>query len=110
MTYKEVADMVASIGLPYAYYQFDGESERETPFVVFFYPQSDDVYADNANYAGIRRLIIELYTDNKDFETEATVEAVLLGAGLSWGKTEQYIDTERMWQVVYEMEVIINEQ
>lgn len=109
MTYKEVSDMIATIGLDYAYYQFEDNTELKPPFVCFYYPESDDVYADNSNYAGVRRLVIELYTDNKDFESEATIEAVLAGAGLSWAKTEQYIDTEQMWQVVYNTEVIINE-
>ena len=49
MTYKEVSDMVATIGLSYAYYEFSDGTEQEPPFIVFYYPESDDFYADNKN-------------------------------------------------------------
>lgn len=109
MTHTEVATMIASIGLPYAYYEFPDDTEQEPPFVVFYYPQSDDLYADNQNYVGITQLNIELYTDEKDFDLESTVESVLAGAGLTYTKMETRIDKERMWQILYQMEVIINE-
>ena len=109
MTYKEVADMVATIGLPYAYYEFKDNTDREPPFVCFFFPESDDFFADNQNYVFKRTLYIELYTDDKDFEKEALVEGVLASNNLTYRKVEQYIEAERMWQITYEMEVIINE-
>ena len=64
--------------------------------------------ADNTNYAKVRRLIIELYTDNKDFDMEDATEAVLNSHGLFYSKNEVYIDTERMYEVIYESEVILN--
>ena len=67
MTIKEVATMVASIGVPYAYYQFPEGTEQATPFVCFFYSRNNDMKADDANYQKIEHLVIELYTDNKDF-------------------------------------------
>lgn len=108
MTYKEVATMVAGIGLPYSYYQFPEGTEQSPPFVVFFYTSSDDVYADDQNYQRIVTLNIELYTSEKDFETEATVEGILKNNNLTYYKEENYIDSERMWQIAYEMEVLIN--
>ena len=108
MTHTEIATMVASIGLPYAYYQFPEGTGQTPPFVVFFYSQTDDVYADDSNYQRIEQLNIELYTREKDFEKEATVEGILQNSGLSYYKEENYIDSEKMYQIAYEMEVIIN--
>ena len=111
MTYKEIATMVKSIGLPYAYYQFPDGTEQEPPFVCFLYSESDDVYADNKNYVPIRRLIVELYMDKdgKDLSQEVAVESVLTNNNLSFRKTEEFIKSEAMWQITYESEVIINE-
>lgn len=109
MTFKEVSNMVKSIGLPYAYYEFPDGTEQTPPFVCFFFPESDDFFADNQNYVGIRRLYVELYTDDKDFANEAAVEGVLASNNLTYRKVEEYIETERMYQITYEMEVIINE-
>lgn len=115
-TYAEVASIVSAcataIDGPFAYYQFqedpDGDNAPSLPFLVYYYPQSDDVMADNTNYVGLRQLIIELYTDNKDFTTETALEAVLKTNEIPYQKTEAYIDTERMYQITYTTEVLIN--
>lgn len=108
MTYKEVNQMIASIGLPYAYYQFTKETAKPTPFICFYYPKANDLLADNLNYQGITGLAIELYADTKDFDNEAKIEAVLKSHGLTWAKEETYIDTEQMLMTLYELEVLIN--
>ena len=108
MTYKQIASMVSSIGLPYAYYQFPEGTAQAPPFVVFFYANTDDVFADDTNYQRIATLNIELYTSEKDFATESTVEQILTNNNLTYYKEENYIDSEQMWQIAYEMEVIIN--
>lgn len=108
MTYKEVADMVDGIGLPSAYYEFPDNTKQAPPFICFYFPESDDFFADDQNYVEIRRLYIELYTDEKDFELEHTVEAALTANKLSFRKSDEYIDSEKMWQILYETEVIIN--
>ena len=108
MTHKEIAAMVESIGLPYAYYQFPEGTGQVAPFVVYFYTQIDDVYADMQNYVRKPVLNIELYTSEKDFDLEAKVEEIISGKGLTYYKEENYINSEGMWQIAYEMEVIIN--
>lgn len=110
MTYEDVATMVASIGLPNAYYQFPEKTEQTCPFVCFYFSGSNDLAADNTNYQRIRPLIIELYTDNKDFSLEETVEAVLSRNGLVYARDEVYIDTEKMYMVTYTTEIIITEE
>lgn len=108
MTYKEVAEMVKSIGLPFAYYQFPEGTGQAPPFVVYFFNDSDDVYADGKNYQKKPVLNIELYTSEKDFELEAVVEEILTDNGLTYYREENHIDSEKMYQIAYEMEVIIN--
>lgn len=109
MTTQEVAAMVAEIGVPYAYYQFPEDTGQETPFICFFYSYNNDVKADNSNYQKIEHLIIELYTDNKDFDLERRVESVLESHDMVWSREEEWIDSERMLEVVFEMDVIITE-
>lgn len=108
MTYKEINTVIKNIGLPYSYYQFPEGTAQKPPFICFFFSYTDDVYADNQNYQRIETLNVELYTKNKDFTTESTVETALTNAGLSYTKEESYIGSEKMWQIAYEMEVLIN--
>lgn len=106
MTFKEVATMVSSIGLSYAYDHFPENSAPDLPYVVFHYPSSNDFGADNENYVSIDNLAIELYTENKDFTNESNVEAVLSQNGLFFDKTETYLNTEHMYMVLYEIQII----
>lgn len=107
MTYQEIAQMVESIGLPYAFYQFPDDTEQAPPFICFLYDY-DPFYADDSNYGTFVLLTIELYTDAKDIPLESAVEAVLDENEMTWTKESTYIDSERMWQTSYSMEVFIN--
>ena len=108
MTTQEISRMIADIGIPYAYYQFSEATAKPPPFICFYYPNSADFMADNINYAKINALTIELYTDNKDFSLEKRVEDMLTAHGLPYTREETYIDTERMYMVIFNTEVFIN--
>ena len=56
-------------------------------------------------YASGQRYTLELYSRDKDPESEAVVEAALTGAGIFFSKDEAYISSERMNEVIYEIEV-----
>lgn len=107
MTYEEIAQMIESIGLPYAYYQFPDDTQQAPPFICFLYDY-DDIYADDSNYVKRVVLTVELYTDTKDIPLESAVEAVLDENEMTWSKESTFIDSERMWQTSYSMEVFIN--
>ena len=53
----------------------------------------------------MNRLNIELYTDKKDVELEETVEAVLDRHGIFYVKSEVWIESENLYEVLYQMEV-----
>lgn len=109
MTYRQVAEMVSSIGVPYAYYQFPNNTGIAPPFVCFYFNSSNDFAADNTNYQRIRQLSLELYTDNKDFTLEQTVENILNQNGLVYSREETYLDSEKMNMVTFMTEIIITE-
>lgn len=109
MTYKEVAAMISGTQIPFAYDHFDEGAAPPPPFICFYYEGSQDLSADNTNYQQIRPLTLELYTDNKDFSTEGKVEAALNDAGLVYSRSETFIDSERLYEVVYQTSVVITE-
>ena len=107
MTFKEVSAMVAGIGYPSAYYQFPDNTGQQPPFICFYFDGNNDLIADDSNYQKIEHLIIELYTEHKDFEAEAAVESALSSAGMVWDRDETAIESERMYEVIFEMDVVI---
>lgn len=105
MTHQEVMAMLTEMDIPFAYDHFvEGESP-DPPFLVFLYPGSNHFAADGRVYFKVNRLNIELYTDKKDVELEETVEAVLDRHGIFYGKSEVWIESENLYEVLYQMEV-----
>lgn len=108
MTRQEAYEMISGIGLPCAYYQFPDDTPQIPPFICWFFSDNTDVMADNENYVDKEVLNIELYTKLREYDIEKAVEAALKAGGFSYAKEASYIDTEKIWQVSYESEVIIN--
>ena len=54
-------------------------------------------------YYHFNRLDIEVYTDYKDPDMEATIEEVLTSHELYYEKSEVWIETEKMYEVLYEL-------
>ena len=95
MTHEEVKALVEEMGLPYAYDHFaEGES-----------PDPPNFGADNLVHHHFNRLDIEVYTDYKDPDMEATIEEVLTLHELYYEKSEVWIETEKMYEVLYELTV-----
>ena len=102
MSHEKVMRMMEEMGLPFAYDHF---VEPEPPFLVFLYPKADNFAADGIAYFKINQLDIELYTDLKNPDLEETIEAVLLKHGIFYGKSETWIESEKLYEVLYETEV-----
>lgn len=107
MTTAEVATMVASIGLPYAYYEFPDDTQREPPFVCFFFTDNNDMMADNQNYTDTRTLVIELYTRQKDFTTESTIRGILNSNELPFSQESDFLTDEHLYITIFTTEVIV---
>ena len=98
-------EMMQEIGMPFAYHHFaEGESPKP-PFVIFLSPGEDTFGADNLMYHSFKQLDIELYTDEKSPDTESRVEEVLAQHNIYYTKTESWIESEKLYEVLYEMEV-----
>ena len=106
MTLEEVGAMISSTELPFRYSHFS--ETPEPPYIVYYYPSENDIFGDNSNYVNRRQLYVELYTKSKDETTESTVENALKSAGLTWYKQTDFLSDEMLFQITYEMEVIIN--
>ena len=106
MTYKEIKSMLGNIGLPVVYDHWPENKAPNPPYICFFFPGDNDFIGDNSNYAKIRELTVQLYTDQKDFELEETVEQAL--SAFVYDRYEEFISDENLYLVSYEMEVLIN--
>jgi hypothetical protein len=106
MTYENVIEMLEEAGLPLAYDHFAEGESPEPPFLIFLFPGTDNVFADDTVYQKIDELNIELYTDKKDPETENLIEDILIAHELPYEKSEVWIESEKMYEVLYQTQMI----
>lgn len=105
MTYEDIVAMLEEAGLPFAYHHFAEGESPDPPFLVFLFQGTDNFFADNSVYKRIDEINIELYTDKKDPELEEKIEGILDSHELPYEKTEEWITSEKMYEVLYQTEV-----
>ncbi len=97
-------EVLQEIGIPFAYDHFAEGESPDPPFICYLIPASDNFSADGQVYFKANEIHIELYTDKKDIDKEALVEAVLDSHGIFYDRTEVWIESERLYEVLYSFE------
>lgn len=98
-------EVIKHIGLPNAYHHFAEGESPEPPFLIYLLPASDNFSADGRVYFKANEVHIEIYTDYKSPNIEKKVEAVLDEHGIFYNKTEVYIESEKLYEVLYIFEM-----
>lgn len=97
-------EMLEETAFPIAYDHFAEGESPSPPFICFLYPASDNYAADGQVYFKISEVHVELYTDEKNPGTEDRLEAVLDQHGIFYNKTEVWIESEKLYEVLYSFE------
>lgn len=103
MTYQALEQLLAPLGIPFRFHHW--EKPPEMPYGVYFDDHTDNFEADNIAYVVIRSFNIELYVRQRDPELESRLEDIFTEKDLYWDKDAAYIDSERFYQISYEIEV-----
>ena len=105
MTIENLVEMLQKTGIPFAYDHFaEGESPKP-PFICYLLPGSNNFAADGKVYFKINQVRIEIYTDSKDLAVERKVEMVMDESGIFYNKSEVWIQSEKLYEVLYSFEV-----
>lgn len=109
MTQTELFTALKTTGLPVAYSEFVSTPENPAPsppFITYQFTNGNDLKADNQNYLDIGNFDVELYTSKKDPVTEKLVQDKLKELRLPYGKSETWIDSEKMFQIIYGIQLV----
>lgn len=101
----DLVKLLEETGIPFAYDHFAERESPNPPFICYLLPQSDNFSADGKVYLKVSSVNIELYTDSKDLAVEQTLEAVLDTHGIFYDKTEVWIESEKLYEVLYSFEM-----
>ena len=105
---EKLIEIMNKTGLPFAYDHFAEGESPDPPFICYLVPNSDNFAADGRVYYKINELHIELYTDCKDLSAEQKLEDVLDANGIYYEKSEVWIESEKLYEVLYTFEMEVN--
>lgn len=95
--------MLKGLGLPVAYRFF--KTRQEPPFIVYLLTDTDNFGADNQVYNKANNYQVELYSDEKDVVREKSLEDLFTSNDFFYEKTETYIESEGLYEVLYEIQM-----
>ena len=101
----KLLEIISEIDIPSAYDHFSENESPSPPFITYLLPGSDNFSADGRVYFRISEVHIELYTDEKNPETERLVENILDAHGIFYNKSEVWIESEKLYEVLYTFEL-----
>ncbi len=103
MNEAELSSLLKSTGLSVAYNHF--KSPPELPYIVYLFSHSNNFGADNKVHTKINNYQVELYSDKKDLLSERLIEDLFDSNEIFYDKSETYIESEELYQVMYEIEI-----
>ena len=102
---ERLISIIKEMGIPYAYDHFAEGEAPDPPFLCYLLSGSDNFSADGKVYLKVSSVNIELYTDSKELDVEQKLEAVLDTHGIFYDKTEVWIESEKLYEVLYSFEM-----
>lgn len=101
MTLAEIYALLKQTGYPVAYHHF--ESSPTPPYIVYLRAFDNNISSDFAVLGKFKNYQVELYTAKKDLAAEQKIEAVLNIIDPDYETSETYIESEALYQVVYQI-------
>lgn len=98
---EKLVEMLREMDIPFAYDHFAEGESPEPPFLCYLLPGSDHFAADGMVYYGIEEVRVELYTDKKEPALEGKVSSVLDRHGIFYDRTETWISSEKLYEVLF---------
>jgi len=109
MTLIELSTMLEATGYPVAYSHFTATTDNPTPappYITYLDPYSSNFIADNKVYHKGENIQIELYITKKDLIAEKKLEDLLDANEIPYESIKEWIDSEKLFQKIYEIGVI----
>ena len=101
----DLLKVLEETGIPFAYDHFAEGESPDPPFICYLLPQSNNFSADGKVYLKVSSVNIELYTDSKELSVEQKLEAVMDAHSIFYDKTEVWIESEKLYEVLYSFEM-----
>ena len=107
MQLSELNKVLEAVGVPVVYHSFQTSNQKvkTPPYICYYLKESDNIGADNKVSVKFNRCNVELYSVSKNPTLEQNLEDALDKASIFYDKTELYIQEEKMFEILYEIEI-----
>ena len=102
---EELVQIIQEMQIPFAYDHFAEGESPDPPFICYLIPGSNNFAADGRVYFKLNEVRIEMYTDFKDVALESRLEDVLDRHEIFYNKSETWIQSEKLYEVMYSFEM-----
>lgn len=106
MTQKELGDLLSTIeisegvNIEITYDHFTTPNHKP-PFIIYFIEDVSTLKADDKVHSQENNFIVDLCVEVKNVELENKIEKLFNDNYLPYDKEEEYLDSERMYQIRY---------
>lgn len=104
MTEEQMYTLLKQMEIPVAYDHFiqtEDTTAVEPPFILYRGDDTNNFKADNKVYYKQYSYIVDLVTTKKDIAKEIAIETLFANSDLPWDKAEDYIESEKIFQIRY---------
>lgn len=105
MTLDELKRILDSTGLQVAYRQWEKGKAPSLPYIIYYQERTDNFTADNHVFHKEVQVSVELYSNLKNILAEQIIEKVFDENRIEWEASETYIESEKMYLVLYEITI-----
>jgi len=99
-----LAGILSEVGVPVARGGF--KKAQAPPYLVYVFSHSSNYAADSMVYLKRDHYQVELYTEHKDPALEDILEGVFDSHGIFYDKTESWLESEKLLEILYEIQLI----
>lgn len=103
MSHTELLTILQTTGLPWTYHHWEGK--QAPPYGVYLDVNDDPFHADDLTYTYSRATRLEVYSLERDPSLDNSVRAALDAAGISYDTDYTWIESEGMYETIFEFEV-----
>lgn len=102
---KLILESITGFEKKIAYRAFPENKAPKLPFICYLETGTDNFFADNKVYKSITVVDIELYSRNRDLDSEKLIEDKLDENLIPWDREVIYLESEKCYETVYTVEV-----
>jgi hypothetical protein len=109
MTLVELKLLLEQTGFPVTYSHFTHSENNpvpDPPYICYLEAYSSNFNADDKVYKELPNVQVELYTKIKNLAAEANLKAILDSNEIPYETSETFIESEQLFQKIYEVRLI----